>query len=64
MRHDTGAPSDDALDRQPAIRIVGQRRIRHFLLNFKPTGLFVGFFRNSFVYIRSHEYRQVVLVVG
>lgn len=41
---------------------MGEGRICHLLLNFKPARLFVGVFWDRFVNIGSHESRDVLLV--
>ena len=61
MGHDPTPSRDDPFDRKTTFWIVSQSIIGHLLLHLESAGLFLGIFRNGFVYVSGHRSRLVVL---
>lgn len=61
MGHDPTPSRDDPFNRKTTFWIVSQCVIGHLLLHLKPAGLFLGIFRNGFVYVGSHRSRLIVI---
>ncbi len=60
MSDDSAPASDDPFNRQATLRIMRQSVFRHFLLNFKTSGLFISVFWNRLVYVSSHMTQNFV----